>query len=98
MSSDKGRGRRKKVAFVQSCRDQCVDCGTTDNLTLDHLDRSTKHPRLMRNRKCAWDRLTWEDLRKEVLKCEVVCRKCHDKRERLRDRLTLTGEQVMMPV
>lgn len=48
----------------------CVRCGSTKNLELDHIDRSTKVSHNI------W---SWSKKRREaeIEKCQVLCRDCH---------------------
>lgn len=48
----------------------CVDCGSWENLEIDHVDNSTKVGH------CIW---TWSEARRdaELAKCEPRCRQCH---------------------
>ena len=49
---------------------QCVRCGSTDRLELDHVDPSTKVTSSI------W---TWAEARRntELAKCQVLCHLCH---------------------
>lgn len=51
----------------------CVQCGTTEDLQLDHIDPSTKVEHRI------W---TWSAARREVelAKCQVLCRPHHEKK------------------
>lgn len=55
----------------------CVDCGESDIVVLefDHLPGCEKLFDVGR----AWDR-KWDDVVKEISKCEVVCCNCHRRR------------------
>lgn len=48
----------------------CANCGSTDRLEVDHIDRSTKVDHKV------W---TWAQERRtlELSKCQVLCHKCH---------------------
>jgi hypothetical protein len=48
----------------------CIDCGSTQNLELDHIDRSKK----VSHRIWSWSE---ERRLKEIAKCAVRCKKCH---------------------
>jgi hypothetical protein len=62
--------RRRQEFFADK---QCVDCGGSERLELDHIDPSAK----LRN-------VTWTDNKQrrdlEIKKCVVRCHQCHEKR------------------
>jgi hypothetical protein len=53
----------------------CVQCGSTENLELHHVDRATKTEHKI------W---SWSParLRREMKKCVALCRKCHKEETR----------------
>ena len=60
----------------------CVDCGEPDPLVLefDHLgDKKFNIAKGLRNR-------SWQALRDEIAKCDVVCANCHRRRTARRGR------------
>lgn len=59
---------------------KCVICGTTEKLEFDHIDRATKSFNITSH----W-RMAWEDLEKEVDKCQLLCYK-HHKEKTIRER------------
>lgn len=65
--------RRKQA--IQALGGKCIDCGTTENLELDHIERSTK---LINVSSFTWsDKVYWA----EVLdKCTLRCQSCHRKK------------------
>jgi 5-methylcytosine-specific restriction endonuclease McrA len=54
---------------------QCVKCGSTENLQLDHVDPKTKDLRLKKGTNL-W---SWSPVRREteIAKCQVLCYPCH---------------------
>jgi len=83
----------------------CVRCGATENLELDHIDASTKDPRLRQARRSADNIWRWAEPRRavELAKCQVLCRPCNRLKETEADELPhgeahwnskLTDEQV----
>lgn len=65
----------------------CVDCGSTENLELDHVDPLQKESHTV------W---LWEKTRreKELAKCVARCHTCHVKRHRELRRLTIQRPPV----
>lgn len=58
---------RRNAFFHDKC---CVQCGSTENLELDHIDRNEKEDHNV------W---SWSEERrqKELAKCQVLCYDCH---------------------
>lgn len=50
----------------------CVECGSTKNLEIDHIDPKTKTFTLANA-----TAFKWETLEAELPKCQVLCRSCH---------------------
>jgi 5-methylcytosine-specific restriction endonuclease McrA len=66
------RYHRRRAAAIESLGGKCVECGTTDDLQVDHVDPETKE---VENFK-AWGRAEaafWA----EIKKCQLLCRRCH---------------------
>ena len=61
--------REKAIKFLGG---QCVHCGSKDNLQFDHIDPSVKEFDVSGH-------LThsWEKLKRELLKCQILCEGCH---------------------
>jgi hypothetical protein len=55
---------------------RCVDCGTKDELQLDHVDRKLK----ISHNIWSW---SWQRIATETVKCVVRCRPCHIKKSLL---------------
>lgn len=53
----------------------CADCGTTENLQIDHIDPSTKSFNIS-SMTC----FSWERIEVELRKCQALCRPCHLKK------------------
>ncbi|BCO56145.1 hypothetical protein MINTM005_13890 [Mycobacterium intracellulare] len=61
--------RPKVVAYLG---DRCEECGSTDDLQFDHVEREQKSFNINEN-------LTLNDtVRKELDKCQLLCRPCHE--------------------
>lgn len=76
------KAKREFVATWKAKRG-CAWCQENDPivLELDHIDRSTKNPELKHTKDRSWRKywihLSWDDLRKELEKCQVLCANCH---------------------
>lgn len=57
----------------------CVDCGGTERLEVDHVDRRLKSPKLKKTNTSIW---SWSQERRDVelAKCVVRCRDCHQRK------------------
>lgn len=71
----------EKIAYINDWKKSgCEHCGEKDIIVLeaDHIDPSSKHIMLKRNSGSrSLYRLSWEDLRKELKLCRVLCANCH---------------------
>ena len=80
-----------KMSVVQAIKNRaCVDCScqkAPERMTFDHLPGSTKRFTIG----SAYAKETLKSLLREILKCDVVCRTCHTKRE-MKRRLLLDEE------
>jgi len=81
--------RKRREDFFKD--KECVACGATDNLELDHIHPNTKDT----HRIWSWSKFKREG---ELKHCQVLCEKCHQKktgkfnRENIR---TITDEDVI---
>lgn len=83
----KKRKRRRIAEFIQEKKNtECFDCGVNyyplGLMSFDHKERSSKLFNISDG-----PARTWKQVREEIAKCDVVCRGCHDKREKSRDNL-----------
>jgi hypothetical protein len=71
----------------------CVDCGSWENLEVDHVDPSTKDPRLRKGSGSVI--FTWkaEKREKELAKCVVRCHECHMAKTIKNEENILRGEE-----
>lgn len=62
----------------------CANCGSHERLEIDHVDRSTKSPKLIRRGGTA-NVFSWSQARRdeELSKCQVLCKSCHLEKTRL---------------
>lgn len=51
----------------------CIECGSTEYLQLDHIDRTKK----ISHRIWSW---TEERRKEEIKKCQILCKICHKKK------------------
>jgi hypothetical protein len=79
------RKRYKKRRLIQKLKNKpCKDCKyqkDSNRMTFDHVKGKKKFDIADAPKK------SWDALRNEVKKCEVVCRSCHNVREYLRGRV-----------
>lgn len=85
--------RRMKQQFYAKAKDTgCFDCGeqkSKQEMSFDHL--RDKHFNLGSLRGRDWDNINWRRLHREIGKCDVVCRDCHDIREYFRGKHSWKG-------
>ena len=62
--------RRQKIKDYKGGK--CMCCGSTEDLQFDHRDRSKKEFNISKNVNMAWDKLT-----AEADKCDLLCKSCH---------------------
>lgn len=83
----------KRLAYIEEMGGACVECGSTEKLEIDHIDRTTK----TMNPKELWSRRE-EVIRAELAKCQLLCKGCHQKKtsaERIAARNLQHGEYGM---
>lgn len=69
--------RQRRTAWI-AANGPCQICGWAEDLQVDHIDPSTKHPAL-RPRGRSSDYWGWSEGRRraELAKCQVLCIYCH---------------------
>ena len=67
--------RRRREEFIDLLGGVCVDCGSTHQLEFDHDDRILKSFDVSKSYS-----KNYEDLKKEILKCKLRCKKCHKRK------------------
>ena len=65
------RMRRQKIKDYHG--GVCVGCGVSTNLQFDHTDKRNKSFKISNNVCMAWDKLT-----AEADKCQLLCKECHE--------------------
>lgn len=83
----KTRARNQRIRdYIQLAKNvKCPDCNQVkDDMTFDHLPQYKKRFNLASACKHGFGAV-----KREVAKCEVVCRDCHDKREVIRHQPTV---------
>lgn len=73
--------KRRKAFFAGKL---CVRCGDTDRLEIDHVDPETK----VANTVWSWKK---ERRDTELLKCQILCYKCHKKKTALEQSIRFKG-------
>ena len=64
--------QKRKAMFVARLGGVCVECGTTEDLEIDHIDPSTKSFEIL---KCYDHKL--DKVLSEVDKCQLLCKTHH---------------------
>lgn len=89
----KKRYHVRRKALIEQLGGICSKCGSKSNLQFDHIDHKTKDFDIA-------DKLvstSLEIIRKEIEKCQLLCKKCHiektiyDKRHKPWQHGTITG-------
>lgn len=66
--------RERRTAWIASQGGKCVQCGATDSLEIDHLERASKEYEA----DYLWSLHPDNPLvTTELAKCQLLCRKCH---------------------
>lgn len=88
LTKKKADRRRQQREFIQQVKSQpCVDCGVAYPhwiMDFDHV-RGTKKVNVSY---LARNTVSWETIKEEIAKCDVVCANCH--RQRTHQRRTKT--------
>ena len=63
--------KSKALSFLGG---QCVQCASVEDLEFDHIDPDTKSFTVTTR----LDSSSWEDIEVELLKCQLLCKSCHD--------------------
>ena len=72
VAKNKERKRHRRAQLIEMLGGICVRCGTTEDLEFDHIDSSTKRFVVCSNLARPWD-----DLVDEALRCQLLCKPCH---------------------
>lgn len=79
------RYREQMDGFIDRLGGQCVVCGTTEDLQIDHVDRRKKSFNVAR----LWARKDLPKVYRELKKCQLLCKPHHEEktaREQSEDR------------
>jgi hypothetical protein len=67
---------RRRAEAIAKLGGQCVRCGTTENLEIDHKDPATVDRRMRQGRGGMWT-ASEERFQAELAKCQLLCHSCH---------------------
>jgi len=67
-------GAERKAKAIDLLDGVCIDCGTTNRLQFDHINRDRKDLRHALGN--MWE-LNWDKIIAELKKCQLLCRSCH---------------------
>ena len=72
MASTMEQYREKKEKIFAHLGGKCVQCGSSDDLQIDHTNHLDKDFTISN-----WWGLSWEKLLPELEKCQLLCKPCH---------------------
>lgn len=69
----------RRAKGVEMLGGACIQCGVDEDLEIDHIDPGLKDISLKRDdtRGFNWSR-SWDWIEKELVKCQLLCRSCHE--------------------
>lgn len=67
------RYRKIRKELVERLGGKCVVCGSTENLSFDHINPSSKEKTISK----IWC-YSKEKLEEEITKCQLLCSRCHN--------------------
>ena len=86
--------RSKKKAYIIERLGACVECGTTQNIELDHTDSGVpKDSRTIYELAARSD----EVISQELERCQALCRECHKKKSMAEQRAKQQLWQELTP-
>jgi len=86
--------KRRRQQIKDYLGGKCVGCGTTENLQFDHIDKRDSSFKIANNVCMAWDKLT-----AEADKCQLLCKECHQvKTSTMHDMLHLRDDYRVVSV
>lgn len=68
----KARRHQRRAQLIELLGGKCVRCGATEDREFDHIDPASKRFAIGSDMSRAWDVLTGE-----ALKCQLLCPPCH---------------------
>ena len=63
---------RRRAKVLEIMGGQCINCGSKDNLEIDHIDPHTKSFSISE-----FITHSWEKIGPELEKCQLLCKACH---------------------
>ena len=69
--------KRRRLRAIALLGGRCAECGSTDDLQVDHVDPESKDPLLRALKTASFWSWAWHRIEKELAKCQVLCRPCH---------------------
>lgn len=72
MASTKEDYEKRKHKIFEFLGGKCVECGSVHDLQIDHTNHLDKNFTISSSWGISWDRLL-----PELLKCQLLCKKCH---------------------
>ena len=89
-----------KLRAISLLGEKCINCGCNDSdvLSFHHLDPNLKFDVLS----SMWGSNNWEEIKKEALKCVLLCHNCHAKKhidyKRRNDTIAYYGRVVELEI
>lgn len=81
VSRNSNKSRRRKAQMVEEFKNRpCADCGNEYPSYVMDLDHLPGHEKLANISRLVGEGASWERLKAELEKCEVVCANCHRER------------------
>ena len=93
-NAERAARRSRKRAFIIECLGTCVECGTSQNIELDHIDSGV--PKDSRN---IYELAARSDevILKELERCQALCHDCHKKKSMAEQRAKQQLWQELTP-
>jgi 5-methylcytosine-specific restriction endonuclease McrA len=69
--------KRRRLRAIALLGGHCAECGSTENLQVDHVDPESKDPLLRALKTASFWSWAWHRIEAELAKCQVLCLPCH---------------------